>query len=88
MAYSKNVRDQLKNVTPREIIQALGKDGWAEELKRSGARGFSKKQNGQRRYLTIHYHSGKTYNMGFLSKLLEQEAGWSESDLRRLKLIK
>ena len=82
------VRDQLKNVTPREIIQALGKDGWTEELKRSASRGFSKNQNGQRRYLAIHYHPRKTYNVGYLSKLLEQEAGWSESGLRQLGLIK
>ena len=88
MAYSKSVRDQLKNITPRQIIQALNRDGWKEEVKKSGARGFSKQQNGRKYYLTIHYHPRKTYNAGFLSNFFEQQAGWTESDLRRLKLIR
>ena len=87
MAYSKNVRDQLKNVTAGELIQALKRDGWEEKDKRGGTRGFWKNENGRRRYAVIHYHPKKTYSTRFFG-YIEQTIGWTPSDLRRLKLIK
>ncbi len=37
--------------------------------------------------VSIHYHPKKTYGPKLLKKLLRQ-IGWTEDDLRRLKLIK
>ena len=88
MAYSRAARSQLKNVTAREIINALKKDGWTEQNTRQATRSFRKFENGERRYITIHYHSGKTYRVGFLEKLLIGRAKWSEDDLKRLKLVR
>ncbi len=83
MAYSQNTRNQLKNVTSKQIIQALKKDGWVERKKRA-PRGFEK--NGE--YIVIHFHSGKTHQPKLIQKLLAEDAGWDEADLKRLKLIK
>jgi predicted RNA binding protein YcfA (HicA-like mRNA interferase family) len=88
MAYTRATRSQLKNVTAKQIIKALNRDGWKEEFKRGAARAFSKLENEHRKYITIHYHPKKTYNVGFLEKLLIDQAGWSESDLQRLKRIR
>lgn len=88
MAYSRAARSQLKNVTAREIINALKKDGWTEQVTRQATRSFRKVENGESKYITIHYHSRKTYNVGFLEKLLIGRAKWSEDDLKRLKLIR
>lgn len=90
MGYPKRVSDQLKNVTSKDIIQALLRDGWVEEIKKSASRGFSKidERTNKRRYLTIHYHPRKTYEKKLIYTLLYVKAGLSEDDLKRLKLIK
>jgi predicted RNA binding protein YcfA (HicA-like mRNA interferase family) len=84
MDYSGQVWDQLKNLTADEIVRALKKDGWVREAGRGAIHiylGPGKKRVG------IHYHPQKTYGPKLLKNLLE-DIGWSESDLRRLKLIK
>jgi len=87
MAYPANVWDQLKNLTPDEIIGALKKDGWRQDPTSKGAiLGFIKYGNPNQR-ITIHYHPKKTYGPGLLKGLLI-DIGWSDEDLKRLKLIK
>ena len=88
MAYSRAARSQLKNVTAKDILRALKRDGWTQELRRGATQAFSKMENDHRKYITIHYHPRKTYNVGFLEKLLIDQARWSESDLQRLKIIR
>lgn len=90
MGYPKRISDQLKNVTPKDIIQALLRDGWVDEGKKSAARGFSRidEHTNKRRYMTVHYHRGKTYGKKQIYQLLHVDAGFSEDDLKRHKFIK
>lgn len=88
MAYSADVWRQLKNITADELIRALERDGWVKDVggKTSGTRAYIK-DGSPRKRVVIHFHSGKTYGDKFLKGLLGS-IGWSEDDLRRLKLIK
>ena len=89
MNYSKNVWNQIKNITVEQLIGALKKDGW-EKDNSSGARiPYIKrgKDNKVLNRVVIHYHPKKTYGEGLLKGLLNQ-IGWSAEDLKRLKLIK
>jgi hypothetical protein len=40
-----------------------------------------------RRLVSIHYHTGKTFGPQLLQDLI-RSTGWTEKDLKRLKLIK
>lgn len=74
---------QLKNITADEIISALEKDGWIYRGG-SGARRIYLKGC---KLVSVHYHPRKTYGRDLLRDLLK-DIGWSEDDLRRLKLVK
>ncbi len=89
MAYSTNVWNQLRNLSVDSIISALLRDGWQEESKKKvvATRAFIKAIDGYNARVVIHYHSGKTYGAKFLKGILE-DIGWTEEDLRRLKIIK
>ncbi len=84
MSFSKNVWNQLKNTTADELIKALKKDGF-EYDETSGAVQVYRHPDGRR--VTIHYHPKKTYGAGLLKQLIS-DIGWSEADMKRLKLIK
>ena len=75
--------DQIKNITADELIRALEKDYWG--LRRGkGSRNIYLK-NGK--LVSIHYHPHKSYGSNMLEKLFH-DIGWTEADLKRLKLIK
>jgi predicted RNA binding protein YcfA (HicA-like mRNA interferase family) len=78
-----NVWDQLKSITSKELITALENDGWVERASGGSAIIFKK----QTRKVSIHSHPQKTYHPKQLRELF-QDIGWSENDLKRLKLIK
>jgi predicted RNA binding protein YcfA (HicA-like mRNA interferase family) len=78
------VWDQLKNKTADELIQALEKDG-AIKIGSRGSAQFYELKSGLK--IAVHYHPHKTYGSQMLSYLLEK-TGWTEQDLKRLKLIK
>ncbi len=87
MAFPQHVWNQVKNLTADEIIGALLRDGWEKDPSGRGAIiGYIKKGPPNSR-ITIHYHPKKTYGAKLLQSLLD-DIGWSEDDLRRLKLIK
>ena len=81
----KNVWNQLKNKTAKQLIDALEKDGWERQIKSGAIQSYKNTNSNQ--IVTIHYHPNKTYGAKLLKKLIEN-TGWSEEDLRRLKLIK
>lgn len=85
MKYSKNVWSQLKNKTADDLISALLKDGFElDEIVRTER--IYRHPNGRR--VSIHYHKGSdTYRSSLLKSLLD-DIGWSENDMRRIKLIK
>ena len=78
-----HVWGQLKGITSGELIVALKNDGWTDRASGGSAIVF-KKQN---RKVSIHSHPHKTYGPGQL-KVLFDDIGWTENDLKRLKLIK
>lgn len=84
MNYKPNVWNQLKNMGPKDLMNALEKDGAVPDISR-GAILVYRYPNGKR--VTIHFHPGKSYPRGTLQGLLD-DIGWTEKDLRRLKLIK
>ena len=65
-------------------MSALEKDGAVLDITR-GAVQVYRYPDGRR--VTIHYQPRKTYGPKLLKFLIE-EIGWSEEDLRRLKLVK
>lgn len=65
-------------------MSALEKDGAVPDVTRGAVRVY-RYPDGKR--VTIHYHSKKTYGPKLLKALL-RDIGWTEDDLRRLKLIK
>jgi len=84
MKYSQNVWNQLKNKSPKDLMSALEKDGAICDVTR-GAVQVYRYSDGRR--ITIHYHPNKTYGPKFIKGLID-DIGWTEDDLRRLKLIK
>ncbi len=78
-----DIWSQLKNVTADKLIHALENDGWRLRGGSGSRRIYLKGQ----RLVSIHYHPKKGYGRDLLSDLL-RDIGWSEKDLRRLKLIK
>lgn len=87
MAFPPNVWSQLKNLTADDLIKALHRDGWERDPASRGAiLGFIQSGSPNKR-VTIHYHPKKTYGPKLLKGLLA-DIGWTEADLRRLKLVK
>ena len=85
MKFSKNVWEQLRGKTANELISALLKDGFILDEKIRTERIY-RHPDGRR--VSIHYHTGSTcYGRGLLKSLLE-DTGWSENDMRRLKLFR
>ena len=82
-SYGRHAWNQIRGISVEKLMRALRADGWAEEKRRSGTRPFYK--DGAR--IVIHYHPGKTFGPKILRGIL-QSIGWSEADLKRLKLIK
>ncbi len=84
MTFSKQVWDQLKGRSADELIAALLRDRWTEDMARGSIRVY-RHRDGRR--VAIHYHPNKTFGRRLLNDLLT-DIGWSESDLRRLKLMR
>jgi predicted RNA binding protein YcfA (HicA-like mRNA interferase family) len=88
MAFPPNVWNQLKNLTAKEIIKALERDGWMRDItSRGGDIGYIKLGQPNRRVVNIHFHPKKNYGAKTLNAILD-DIGWNEDDMRRLKLIK
>ena len=84
MAFSKQVWDQLKAKTCDDLIAALRKDKWMHD-ESVGPEQVYRHEDGRR--VSIHYHPKKSFGPNLLKGLLG-DIGWSEDDMRRLKLIK
>ena len=81
----KETWDQLKNITAGELVRALERDSWDADETGSSAKVFINLPQGKR--VTVHFHPHKTYGAKQLKELLD-DIGWTETDLKRLKLIK
>jgi predicted RNA binding protein YcfA (HicA-like mRNA interferase family) len=75
---------QLRNLTAREMISALVRDGFSYD------RGDGSHQifyHPDRRRVTVIFHGGNsTFKRKTLKSMIEQTC-WTEEDLKRLKLI-
>jgi predicted RNA binding protein YcfA (HicA-like mRNA interferase family) len=85
MAFSASVWSQLKNATADELIAALKKSGWVLEPGCKGA--IQVYRNAEGRRVGIHFHPKKTYGAKLLTGLLA-DIGWTEADMKKLKLVK
>jgi predicted RNA binding protein YcfA (HicA-like mRNA interferase family) len=76
----------LRSFTAREIVNALLRDGFSL---RSQSTGHQRYQHPDGRRVTVSFHhQGQTFPPKILRSMIEEQARWSEEDLRRLKLIK
>jgi predicted RNA binding protein YcfA (HicA-like mRNA interferase family) len=87
MAFAQHVWQQLKSTTADEIIAALKRDGYKQDPASADATIAYIKAGTPNRRVVIHYHPRKTYGPKLLTALLH-EIGWTEADMRRVKLIK
>lgn len=83
MSFAPHIWNQLKNLTADDLISGLLKDGWIADKSVGAVHPYRK---GAAR-VTIHYHPQKTYGPKLLKQLL-QDIGWTDDDLRRLKICK
>jgi predicted RNA binding protein YcfA (HicA-like mRNA interferase family) len=74
----------LRNVSAREIISALVRDGFARD-RGDGSHQIYYHPDGRR--VTVTFHGpGRTFARKTLVSMIKQ-TGWTEEDLKRLKLI-
>jgi predicted RNA binding protein YcfA (HicA-like mRNA interferase family) len=87
MAFPQHVWNQLKSITADELIAALKRDGYRQDPASADATIAYIKTGNPSQRIVIHYHPRKTYGPKLLKSLLA-DIGWSEADMRRVKLIK
>jgi predicted RNA binding protein YcfA (HicA-like mRNA interferase family) len=76
---------QLRNLTPREIVSALVRDGFTFD-RGSGSHQIYYHPDGRR--VTVVFHGGSsTFTRKTLKSIIESQAHWTEDDLKRLKLV-
>ncbi|MBI4455093.1 MAG: type II toxin-antitoxin system HicA family toxin [Acidobacteria bacterium] len=86
MAFPKHVWNQIRNITASEFARALERDAWKPHTRRGSITVYLKGQSPGGR-VSVHFHSQKTFGPKLLQGMLN-DTGWTEADLRRLKLIK
>ena len=75
----------LRNLTAREIINALIRDGFVFYNQRGSHQRY-RHADGRRVSATFH-RAGETFPIGTLRSMIELQARWTEDDLRRLSLL-
>ena len=76
----------LKNITVEKFVRALERDGFVLKRKEGSHRTYKNLETGRRVTISYH-HSGDTIRTGTLNSLII-DAGWTEDDLIRLKLMR
>ena len=74
----------LRNVATRRIVRALEQDGFAH-TERQGSQRIYRHPDGRR--VVIHYHRAADTLPPYVLRNPLIGTGWSETDLRRLKLV-
>ena len=76
---------RLRNFTARQIIAALLHDGFHLRRQKGSHQRYVHPDS---RRVTVTYHrSSDTFEIKTLRSMLEDQARWTEADLKRLKLI-
>ena len=74
-----------RNITARKFVRALMRDGFVLVRQKGSHRTY---RHPDGRTVTVAFHRpGDTFRPGTLKAMI-QDVGWTEADLRRLKLIK
>jgi predicted RNA binding protein YcfA (HicA-like mRNA interferase family) len=77
---------QPRNITAREIVNALIRDGFVFYNQRGSHQRY---RHGDGRRVTVTFHrAGDTFPLGTLRSMIEVQARWTEADLRRLSLLR
>ncbi|MGD9615741.1 MAG: type II toxin-antitoxin system HicA family toxin [Alphaproteobacteria bacterium] len=76
---------RLRNITAREIVNALIRDGFVCYNQRGSHQRY-RHSDGRRVTVTFH-RAGDTFPLGTLRSIIELQARWTEADLRRLSLL-
>ena len=76
---------RLRSVTARELTRALRRDGFEME-RQTGSHQQYYRQDGRRVTVSSH-RSGDTFSVRLLRSMIELQARWTDSDLRRLGLL-
>ena len=87
---SKNAWNQLKALTAKDLISALEKDpNWEfKEVRNNKYAFYNPNMPPTMQEIVIHYHPKKGGYGPSLMKSLIGMIGWTEEDLKKLKLIK
>jgi predicted RNA binding protein YcfA (HicA-like mRNA interferase family) len=77
---------KMRGLTARGLIDALKRDGFAL-VRQAGSHKHYRHPDGRR--VTVAYHRrGGAFQIGTLRSMVEQQARWTEADLRRLGLLR
>jgi len=77
---------KLRNLTAREIINALSRDGFYLRSQRGSHQRYHHPDG---RRVTVSFHRpSDTFTPKTLKSMIERQAKWNEEDLKRLKLLK
>ena len=74
-----------RNITARKFVNAMLRDGF-RFVRQKGSHQTYWHRDG-RTVTVIFHHSGETFRTGTLKGMI-QDDGWTEADMRRLKLLK
>jgi predicted RNA binding protein YcfA (HicA-like mRNA interferase family) len=77
---------RLRSLTARVLTAALHNDGFEIQRQKGSHRHFHH-PDGRRVTVSFH-HSSDTFPIGTLKSIIEIQARWSDSDLRRVGLIR
>jgi predicted RNA binding protein YcfA (HicA-like mRNA interferase family) len=76
---------RLRNLTARQITNALTRDGFVRYNQRGSHQRY-RHADGRRVTVTFH-RASDTFPIGTLRSMIELQARWTEDDLRRLSLL-
>ena len=77
---------RLRGVTTREVIRALGQDGFLLR-RQTGSHRIYRHPDGRK--VTVSFHRpGQTFRIGTLRRMIQDQAQWTAADLRRLGLLR
>ena len=77
---------RLRSLKARDLISALIRDGFEFDRQRGSHHHY---RHTDSRRVTISFHSpADTFPPKTLKRVIEEQAEWTEADLRRLKLLK
>jgi len=78
---------QLRSLTARDLLSALIRDGFVFD-RQSGSHQHYYRHTDRRRVTVSFHRSGDTFPPKTLKHMIEDQAGWTEADLKRLGILK